>query len=642
MPRRTVGQLTRVTVVAAALLDERGRVLIAQRPVGKPLAGHWEFPGGKMAAGETQAEALRRELSEELGITLLAHRHVMTVEHDYPDRNVTLHFHIADAYSGVARGLDNQALRWVQIDELGQQGILDADQPFVTALQTQQYSATSRPGSGTLGAEHTMAAAAEVMEFSGEKLAVRNPRSGEVDYQITAPSLTEVRATAQRLRHAQLHWRNAGQAYRIEILRRWREQLALLQNELIAALATDTGRYAISASECTSLLATIERWCVLAPTLAREEEGRSVGNPALTYRSQYVPYALVGVISPWNFPLVLTFIDAIPALLAGCSVLIKPSEVTPRFCAPIIASIEAVPELAAVLCVAPGGRETGEALVGVVDAVCFTGSVRTGRMVAENAARMFIPAFLELGGNDPLIITASANIERAADIALRSSCLATGQACQSIEHIYVDKKIYEEFVALLVAKAKRVEPNWPDIHSGTIGPFIFGKQADIVIAQLADAVAKGARVLTGGKIENHGGKWLRPTVVVDVNHDMAIMRDETFGPVMPVMPYDSIEQALGLANDGAYGLSAGVVAGSLDEAEVIGRQIDAGGISLNDGSLTAVMHEAEKHSFKMSGMGGSRMGPSGYTRFFRRKVLIRQTGAPVTMDMISEVAARPR
>jgi acyl-CoA reductase-like NAD-dependent aldehyde dehydrogenase len=380
----------------------------------------------------------------------------------------------------------------------------------------------------------------------------------------------------------------------------------------------------------------IDRWTALVPGLALEEEQRSASMPNISYRSQYVPYPLVGIISPWNFPVSLCFIDAIPALLAGCAVFVKPSEVTPRFVAPAMDSIAAVPELAAVLHVQPGGRATGEQLVAGVDAICFTGSVATGRLVAASAARHFIPAFLELGGNDPLIVTASADLERATDIALRATCLATGQACQSLERVYVDRRILPAFVARLVEKAQRVEPNWPDIHQGTIGPFIFARQAEIVAAQLADARAKGARVLCGGQIEDHGGKWLRPTVLVDVDHSMQVMTEETFGPVIPVMPYDTIEEAIALANDGAYGLSAAVIAGTLEEAEAIGRRIDAGGISLNDGSLTAMCHEMEKHSFKLSGMGGSRMGPAGYTRFFRRKVLIRQHGQPATMANIAE------
>ncbi len=480
------------------------------------------------------------------------------------------------------------------------------------------------------------AASAVKPAAAGERIEVRNPRTGVVDHVFAAPGAAELASRLTALRTAQQTWSARPLAVRIEVLRRWRAEWVARQAEITAALAEDTGRFLIAGSEVASVLGMIDRWTALTPSLAVEEELRSATMPNISYRSQYVPYPLVGVISPWNFPVSLCFIDAIPALLAGCAVFVKPSEVTPRFVAPAMRSIAAVPELAAVLHVQPGGRATGEQLVASADVICFTGSVATGRQVAANAASHFIPAFLELGGNDPLIITASADLERATDVALRATCLATGQACQSLERVYVDRRIYEPFVARLVEKARRIEPNWPDIHQGTIGPFIFAKQAEIVAAQIADARAKGARVLCGGEIEDHGGKWLRPTVLVDVDHSMQVMHDETFGPVIPVMPYDTIEQAIELANEGVYGLSAGVIAGSLEEAERIGRQIDAGGISLNDGSLTAMCHEMEKHSFKLSGMGGSRMGAAGYTRFFRRKVLIRQHGQPATMANIAE------
>jgi acyl-CoA reductase-like NAD-dependent aldehyde dehydrogenase len=477
--------------------------------------------------------------------------------------------------------------------------------------------------------------------LSGERIAVRNPRTGQVDHHFDAPSPAELAELLGRMRRAQVAWREAPLQHRIDVLRRWRAEYAKRQGEVTKALSIDTGRYLIATAETGSVLGMIDRWTALVPGLGHEQEFASATMPTISYRSQYVPYPLVGIISPWNFPVSLCFIDAIPALLAGCAVFVKPSEVTPRFVEPVRRSIEAVPELAAVFQILPGAREAGEALVALSDVVCFTGSVATGRLVAENAARHFIPAFLELGGNDPMIVTASADLERATDVALRATCLATGQACQSLERVYVHRSLYERFVARLVEKASKVEPNWPDIHSGTIGPFIFGKQADIVAAQLADAKAKGARILTGGEIEDHGGKWLRPTVVVDVDHTMKLMTDETFGPVIPVMPFDTVDEAVALANEGVYGLSAAVFAGTLEEAEAIGRRIDAGGISLNDGSLTANCHEAEKHSFKLSGMGGSRMGPAGYLRFFRKKALIRQSGAPPTIDTIAEKNARP-
>ena len=477
--------------------------------------------------------------------------------------------------------------------------------------------------------------------MQGERLEVRNPRSGAVDYHCVTPSTEQLTAIAQRLRVAQKPWSARPLTERIEVLQRFKSELLARRELIIERLATDTGRYAITLGEFAAVIGTIDRWCRVAPDLAKPVGGQSTVHPTVSYRSQYVPYGLLGVISPWNFPFTLAFIDAVPALLAGCAVLMKPSEVTPRFTGPVRAAIHAVAELAEVLEMWPGAGATGAQLVSLSDVICFTGSVRTGRMVAENAARHFIPAFLELGGNDPMIITASADLDRAADIVLRASASATGQACQSLERIYVDRKVFQPFVAKLTARAASVEPNWPDLHQGTIGPFIFGKQADIVAGQIADAVAKGAKVLTGGAIEDHGGKWLRPTVLVDVNHSMSVMTDETFGPVMPVMAYDSIDEAVALANEGVYGLSAGVIAGTLEEAEAIGLRIDAGGISLNDGSLTGVMHEAEKNSFKLSGMGGSRMGPAGYLRFFRKKALIRQSGAPVTLDMMSETAAAP-
>ncbi|MCR9196541.1 MAG: aldehyde dehydrogenase family protein, partial [Hyphomonas sp.] len=215
----------------------------------------------------------------------------------------------------------------------------------------------------------------------------------------------------------------------------------------------------------------------------------------------------------------------------------------------------------------------------------------------------------------------------------------TGQACQSIERIYVAKSIHDAFLEKLVEKAKAVRLNWPDIGAGEIGPIIFADQADTLQRHIDDAVEKGARVLTGGQVERHGGgRWLKPTVLTDVTHDMLVMREETFGPILPVMAFDTVDEAIGLANDTEFGLSAAVFAGTLEEAERVGRQIEAGGVSLNDAALTALFHEAEKHSFKLSGMGGSRMGPAGFQRFLRRKALIANTGKPAPIGAFAEDA----
>ena len=335
----------------------------------------------------------------------------------------------------------------------------------------------------------------EVMSgaFTGERFDVVNPRTGRADYVFTAPADRELTARLAALRAAQPAWRDAGLEARIAVMARWRAALVEHRDAIVRALATDTGRYWIPVSEFNAVLGYIDRWSHDAVLLTRESQGESRSMPALRWRSQHIPYSLVGVISPWNFPFTLAVIDAIPALLAGCAVCVKPSEITPRFAAPLAASIAAVPELARVLAVIPGGRGMGEALVAQSDVVCFTGSVKTGRLVGENAARHFVPAFLELGGKDPLIVTASADLGRATDVALRASVLATGQACQSLERVYVDRRIYQPFVDQLVAKARKVELNWPDLHAGHIGPFIWGRQGDIgqFVKSVSVLTAKG-------------------------------------------------------------------------------------------------------------------------------------------------------
>jgi acyl-CoA reductase-like NAD-dependent aldehyde dehydrogenase len=471
---------------------------------------------------------------------------------------------------------------------------------------------------------------------------VRNPRTGQFDYEIAPAGRDEVRAVAARLRQAQPTWAALPPEERAGILRRYADAVERHAGALLDALTADTGRRKISRIEVEGLPRTLRRWADRGPAIIEglAVTDRQSGLPTVTISNRYVPYPLFGAIAPWNFPIVLSTIDAIPALMAGCAALIKPSEVTPRFVGPLRAALAEVPELEAVLAFVEGGPETGQALIEAVDYLCFTGSVPTGRKVAEAAARAFIPANLELGGKDPMIVLASADPENAAATALRASIVATGQACQSIERIYVARAIAEPFLAALVRAAEAVELNWPDIDRGELGPFIFARQAEQVAAQIEDARAKGARILTGGTVEKlGGGLYLRPTVIADVTPDMAVMRDETFGPVLPVTVFDEVEEAIRLANDSNYGLSAAVLAGTAAEAEAVGARLEAGAISINDGALTSMVWDAENSSFKLSGLGPSRMGDVGLTRFFRTQALIRQNGAPLPLAAYAEGAA---
>jgi acyl-CoA reductase-like NAD-dependent aldehyde dehydrogenase len=470
------------------------------------------------------------------------------------------------------------------------------------------------------------------MTAAAHRIAVRDPRTAAVDLYIDAASRDDIAAVAAALRAAQPAWRALGAAGRAEALARWADAFEAAQEPVIAALARDTGRITVARGEVMGAIRNIRRWSREAPGLLQTGEQDSRLLPTVRLAGGLVPYSLVGVISPWNFPVTLSLIDAVPALAAGCSVLIKPSEVTPRFIAPLRETLQAVPELAAVVGLVTGDGATGAALVDVVDAVCFTGSVPNGRKVAEAAARRFIPAFLELGGKDAAIVLEGADLDRATDAVLRAACMATGQACLSIERIYVARAVFDEFVSRLVDKARAIGINHPDIATGQLGPLIFGRQADIIDAQLDDALAKGARILCGGKTENlGGGRWCRATVVVDVNHDMQLMTEETFGPIMPVMPFDDVEQAVALANDSTFGLSAAVFAATLDAARAVAARLNAGGISLNDAGLTYQTYEAEKNSFGYSGLGGSRMGPGSILRFVRKQAYLMQTGAPARL-----------
>ncbi len=469
-------------------------------------------------------------------------------------------------------------------------------------------------------------------------LPVCNPRSGEFDYQIDCASAADVAAMGERLRGAQPGWAELGGESRAAVLLQWAEAIDAGRAALTECLSVDTGRIAIAELEVTSVIGIIRRWAERGPALlaAQNRQDAPSATPGILLSSRAVPYQLFGAIAPWNFPLLLGLIDAIPALLAGCAALVKPSEVTPRFIPVLQATIAGLPELAKVLAIVEGDAETGRAVVANVDYLCFTGSVATGRKVAQAAAAAFIPANLELGGKDPLIVLPSTDPAEAASIALRASVSASGQACQSIERVYVHRSIAPPFLAALVAGAVGAELTWPDPSKGQIGPFIFPPQASKVQAQIDAAVAAGAKVLAGGKVEVlGGGSYLRPTVLTEVTPDMAVIAEETFGPVIPVTVYDTVDEAVALANASIYGLSAAVI-GDPAEAEAVAERLEAGAISINDGALTNRVWDAANSSFKLSGMGPSRMGDEGLLRFLRTKAILRQTGTPLPLAAYGE------
>ncbi|WP_433413057.1 aldehyde dehydrogenase family protein [Microtetraspora malaysiensis] len=449
---------------------------------------------------------------------------------------------------------------------------------------------------------------------------VRDPRTGEIERALRPPTSAELGDLVARLRAAQPRWTARTPERRATALLTWREEIDAARDELVAALTADTGRLTESVMEVDAVSGMLERWAAQAPALLAPPPPRQATIPGIEIRGDGVPYPLVGVISPWNFPLLLGLIDAIPALAAGCAVLIKPSEVTPRFIAPLMTTVARVPELAEVVAMVEGDGATGAAIVNLVDAVAFTGSVPTGRTVAAAAATAFIPAFLELGGKDPAIVLAGADLDRASSSILWGATTNAGQSCLSIERVYVEDSAYDEFLRMLVEKAERLRPAYPEPGDGQVGPVIDLAQAVVIERHLADALEKGAVVRCGGQVERlGGGRWCRPTVLTDVDHDMLVMTEETFGPIVPVMRVRDADHAVELANDSAYGLSAAVFAADTATAMAAADRLRVGAVSVNDSALTAFVHEGEKNSFNASGLGGSRMGPASLSRFLRRR-----------------------
>ncbi len=454
------------------------------------------------------------------------------------------------------------------------------------------------------------------------EVAVRNPYSGVLDYSFTDPDIDTIERVCQRLRAAQPDWAALSIVERGEALDRFAKAVSRHADELTAALVADTGRTQVAAIEVAGIQGFIQRSIAEAPQVLSPTKPRPAAIPLIHGSANRLPLGLVGNISPWNFPVILSFLDTFPALIAGNAVVIKPSEVTPRWAQVMKTAIAECSEINAVLDIIVGTGQAGATITENVDGIVFTGSVPTGRKVAEAAARNFIPASLELGGKDPAVVLASADIEYAARVITFSSVQSTGQACQSLERTYVHESHYEQFVQLAVGHAESLGLNYPDINHGVVGPFIFEQQAYKVKEQIDDAVANGATLHCGGEILDHGGLWMRPTVLTGVTHDMMLMREETFGPVVPIMSFGSEDEAAELANDSQYGLSAAVFAGTVEQGQEFAARIKAGAISVNDAALTAMVHEFEHDSFGYSGLGRGRSGASAYTRFTREQAVM--------------------
>jgi betaine-aldehyde dehydrogenase len=457
-----------------------------------------------------------------------------------------------------------------------------------------------------------------------ERIEVHNPATGGLVGTIDVASPEAVAETVARVRGNQPAWEALGNDGRYHWLGKLRDWILDNLEEISDSIQAETGKVRGDiSSELLYVAELINFYGRNAEKFIGEETVRPqsalVASKKLVI--QYRPHPVVGVISPWNFPLSMALGDSIPALQAGAAVVVKPSEFTPLSLIEVINAWKSEIGAPDIFDCVLGTGEVGGNLVDEADCVQFTGSDRTGRKVMARAAETLTPVSLELGGKDPMIVLADADVERAANAAAWGSMFNSGQVCLSVERIYVEEPLYDEFVAKLTKKVD-------DLRQGSdgrtpekdVGAITSPNQRSVIEDHVDDALANGARAVTGGKAGDGPGDYYEPTVLVDVDHSMKVMRDETFGPVVGVMKVRDSEEAIRLANDTRYGLAASVF-GEKNRAESVARRIEAGSVNVNDVISNMLAIGVPMGGWKQSGIG-FRHGEYGIKKYCRPESIV--------------------
>ena len=446
------------------------------------------------------------------------------------------------------------------------------------------------------------------------KLQSLNPSTGEVVGEVPIVPVEEIEEIVARARRAQTQWKRLSLEERGQKLEAAGKKLVDRSQELGKLLTLEMGKPLNEAiGEIKGCGAGIKKDIAemidaLKPEALEDERTRST--------LYHDPYGVCAAITPWNFPLAMPHWLVLPALVAGNAVILKPSEETPLI-AQAYADLlnENLPE--DVLTVIHGADEQGKGLVSAdVDLIAFTGSRETGKKILEAASGGLKRVILELGGKDPMIVLDDADLEAAAKFAAVNSFRNAGQVCVSTERIYVDERVADRFEKLLADATSTFKVGDGTEEGVRVGPMINKRQREHVLRQIDDAVAKGARIVSGGK--GHEGSFITPTVLADLNQDMGIMRDETFGPVACISRFKTQDEAVRLANDTPFGLGAVVFGGDEDRALEVGRQLDAGMIGVNKSCGGAV--GAPWVGAKQSGYG-FHSSKDGHRQFTQARVI---------------------
>jgi acyl-CoA reductase-like NAD-dependent aldehyde dehydrogenase len=469
-------------------------------------------------------------------------------------------------------------------------------------------------------------------EVQASTFSVENPATGETIASVPNLDSAGVKALVDRARAAQPAWEALGFEGRGELMYELRRWVVDNRERLARTLSEENGKPPDEAmlTEIFYVTDSLGFWAKKGPKYLADERVRThspllLGKKVVT---RYRPYGVVGVIGPWNYPLTNNFGDAIPALVAGNSVVLKPSHVTPLTSMLMAEGFRAVGGPEDVFTIATGTGGTGAELVKHADMIMFTGSTEVGKKILAQAADRLTPVSLELGGKDPMIVLRDADVERAANMAVQWAMSNSGQICISVERVYVEEPVYDEFVDKVVTKVKSLRQGVPTSPGAVdVGAMTFPSQIDVVERHVKDAVDKGARVLTGGKRGEGPGLFYEPTVLVDVDHSMACMTEETFGPTLPIMKVRDEGEAVRLANDSPYGLDSSVFTRDVDKGERVARQIEAGATCVNDALMNYLAQEAPFAGAKESGMG-ARHGAPGIRKYCRTQTILVTRFAP--------------
>jgi acyl-CoA reductase-like NAD-dependent aldehyde dehydrogenase len=463
-------------------------------------------------------------------------------------------------------------------------------------------------------------------EITIRKVASINPATGKALREFECASEIEVHAAVGRAHAARSGWNDLGVRKRIAILRKFQQLLYEQKSEIAELITSEAGKPSVEAL-LTEVLVVLDsaRFCIENAYNFLREEPVPHGNLAMKTKTGRIlrePHGVIGIISPWNYPFSIPATESLAALVTGNAVVLKPSEFT-SLCALKLASLfheAGIPKDAFQVIV--GNGATGTALVNAeIDKLIFTGSVSTGKRIAQTAAARLLPVVLELGGKDPMIVLDDADIDVASSGAVWGAFVNAGQACLSVERCYVHRSVYQAFLDACVNKTRQLRVGNGMNREVDVGPMIHERQLLNVEVHVEDARAQGAQVLAGGKrLPDLGPNFYAPTVLAEVTQQMRIMREETFGPVLPVMAFDTDDEVVRLANDSEFGLAASVWTKDRARGEAIARKIHAGTVMVNDAVACFGISEAPHGGVKASGVGRTH-GKFGLEEMVRIKYL---------------------